>query len=138
MAYNFKSIADVEVIAEPTKSANVLIEEDGIIKKAPKTTFSNAEWDAIFEVVEGNSGYFSSVDLVFGSYQDIVNKLNNDASPNVLIKFADGKSYGLLKPTSIILNNNSYGDGSGIMISFVCAYNLRHFFLFKNGETSNI
>lgn len=38
MAYNFKSIADVEVVAEPTESANVLIEEDGVIKKAPKTT----------------------------------------------------------------------------------------------------
>ena len=37
MAYNFKSIADVEVVAEPTESANVLIEENGVIKKAPKT-----------------------------------------------------------------------------------------------------
>jgi hypothetical protein len=37
MAYNFKSIADVEVVAEPAESANVLIEENGVIKKAPKT-----------------------------------------------------------------------------------------------------
>lgn len=42
MAYNFKSIADVEVVAEPTKSANVLIEEDGVIKKAPKTAVGGA------------------------------------------------------------------------------------------------
>lgn len=33
----FKKLSDVEVVAEPTKSANVLIEEDGVIKKAPKT-----------------------------------------------------------------------------------------------------
>lgn len=37
MSYNFKSIVDVEVVAEPTESANILIEEDGVIKKAPKT-----------------------------------------------------------------------------------------------------
>ena len=37
MAYNFKSIVDVEVVAEPTETANVLIEENGIVKKAPKS-----------------------------------------------------------------------------------------------------
>jgi hypothetical protein len=33
----FKKLSDVEVVAEPTESTNVLIEEDGVIKKAPKT-----------------------------------------------------------------------------------------------------
>lgn len=42
MSYNFKSIADVEVVAEPTDTANVLIEEDGVIKKAPKTAVGGA------------------------------------------------------------------------------------------------
>ena len=42
MAYNFKSIADVEVVAEPAESANVLIEENGVIKKAPKTAVGGA------------------------------------------------------------------------------------------------
>lgn len=32
----FKKLSEVEVVAEPTKSANVLIEEDGEIKKIPK------------------------------------------------------------------------------------------------------
>lgn len=54
MSYNFKSIADVEVVAKPTESANVLIEENGVIKKAPKTAvggsgslvivFNSEEW----------------------------------------------------------------------------------------------
>ena len=43
MSYNFKSIADVEVVAEPTESANVLIEENGVIKKAPKTAVGGGE-----------------------------------------------------------------------------------------------
>ena len=42
MAYNFKSIADVEVVAEPLETANVLIEENGVIKKAPKTAVGGA------------------------------------------------------------------------------------------------
>lgn len=37
MAFEFKKLSDVEVVEEPTESANVLIEENGVIKKAPKT-----------------------------------------------------------------------------------------------------
>jgi hypothetical protein len=33
----FRKLSDVEVVAEPAESANVLIEENGVIKKAPKT-----------------------------------------------------------------------------------------------------
>lgn len=38
----FKKLSDVEVVAEPTETANVLIEEDGVIKKAPKTAVGGA------------------------------------------------------------------------------------------------
>jgi hypothetical protein len=38
----FKRLSDVEVVAEPTESANVLIEENGVIKKAPKTAVGGA------------------------------------------------------------------------------------------------
>ena len=37
MAYEFKKLSDVEVVAEPMETANVLIEENGVIKKTPKT-----------------------------------------------------------------------------------------------------
>ena len=47
MAYNFKSIADVEVVAEPTESANVLIEENGVIKKTSKTAIGGVEADMV-------------------------------------------------------------------------------------------
>lgn len=42
MAYNFKSIADVEVVEAPAETANVLIEENGVVKKAPKTAVGGA------------------------------------------------------------------------------------------------
>ena len=70
MSYEFKSIADVEVVAEPGKSANVLIEENGVIKKAPKTAVGgDGKWDAIIECrsIDGEewcnllSGDFSSL-----------------------------------------------------------------------------
>ena len=38
----FKKLSDVEVVVEPTESANVLIEENGVIKKAPKTAVGGA------------------------------------------------------------------------------------------------
>lgn len=50
MAYEFKKLSDVEVVAEPTESANVLIEEDGVIKKAPKTAVGGdgkIVWDGV-------------------------------------------------------------------------------------------
>ena len=48
MSYEFKSINDIEVVAEPTESANVLIEENGVIKKAPKTAVGGSNTLAIF------------------------------------------------------------------------------------------
>jgi hypothetical protein len=61
MSYNFKSIADVEVVAEPAESANVLIEENGVIKKAPKTAVGGGETLVIAfngnNWVEAYSGY---------------------------------------------------------------------------------
>lgn len=33
----FKKLADVEIVTEPAETVNILIEENGIIKKAPKT-----------------------------------------------------------------------------------------------------
>jgi hypothetical protein len=138
MAYNFKSIADVEVVAEPTKSANVLIEEDGIIKKAPKAAIGGGEWDAIFEVIEDCSGYFESVDIVLGDYQTLKNKIDNGDFPNVLIKYAySSNEYGLIKANHMVLM--FYDESTmGIRFNFLCCGNIRHFWLFENGRTTNI
>lgn len=48
----FKRLSDVEVVVEPTESANVLIEENGVIKKAPKTAVGGA-----------NNGGFIVIDM---------------------------------------------------------------------------
>jgi hypothetical protein len=63
----FKRLSDVEVVAEPTESANVLIEENGVIKKAPKTAV-------------GGAGGSDTPDMVIGVTQHSANSIevNND------------------------------------------------------------
>ena len=135
MAYNFKSIADVEVVAEPAESANVLIEENGIIKKAPKTAVGgNTEWDAIFELVEGNSGYFYSMELVSGSYEDLKEKIFSGILPNVLMRYTNGTYVvGALKASS----SRCFLDEDVIQLSFICGYDIRDIRLYSDGRVED-
>lgn len=68
MSYEFKSINDIEVVAEPTESANVLIEENGVIKKAPKTAVDGAGGANVI-MYTCNSGrlHLDGVDVGFDS-----------------------------------------------------------------------
>ena len=88
MAYNFKSIADVDVVAEPSEAANVLIEENGVIKKAPKTAVGGAgksEADIIFEIVHDPDNWSYNVSFVKGSYDEILNIYKNGQIPEIQI-----------------------------------------------------
>ena len=83
----FKRLSDVEVVAEPTETANVLIEENGVIKKAPKTAVGgsgSSEWDAIIEYADiDNTKY---VNLISGDCMTVGTKIINGEVPNILIK----------------------------------------------------
>ena len=101
MPYNFKSIADVKVVNEPSDSANVLIEENGEIKKAPKTAVGggNTEWDAVIECdISGGDSRFVS-----GSYNTIYRKILALEVPRV----------------KILLHNEYYGDWYGVLLADV-------------------
>ena len=86
MSYEFKSVADVEVVAEPTESANVLIEENGVIKKAPKTAVGGAkggeEPDMILELTSANANEYN-VTIQKGSYDEIVTLCRSGGFPKV-------------------------------------------------------
>ena len=93
MAYNFKSIADVEVVAEPSESANVLIEEDGVIKKAPKTAVggggdNNGEYDLdiYIECIDGGESYAHRINTI-NTFNNIKDKLLNGIKPKSKIIF---------------------------------------------------
>lgn len=51
MAYNFKNLADVELLDTMPENAKVIVEVDGATKRAPQQSFVNAE--ALEEVPEG-------------------------------------------------------------------------------------
>ena len=93
MAYEFKKLSAVEVVAEPAESANVLIEENGVIKKAPKTAVGGGgSWDAVIDYDGGTLGSDSDITLfVFesGSYNTIKAKWDEGELPRVLIKYTD-------------------------------------------------
>jgi hypothetical protein len=93
MAYNFKSIADVEVVAEPAESANVLIEENGVIKKAPKTavggagsTGGNEELDLDIDMISDGERNWSYTTNFINTFENIKNKLLNGIKPKCKAK----------------------------------------------------
>lgn len=135
MAYNFKSIADVEVVAEPAESANVLIEENGVIKKAPKTAVGgNTEWDAIIDLIEGSSGYFASMELVSGSYKDLKEKIFSGILPNVLMRYTNGTYASGVSKVSGFLH---FVDEDMIWLSFICGYDVRDVKLYSDGRVED-
>lgn len=91
MAYNFKSIADVEVVAEPAESANVLIEENGVIKKAPKTAVGGAggEADLVIVISEYSNKKIteSALSIVEGSIESVCNAIREGRTPNAKFRF---------------------------------------------------
>lgn len=112
----FKRLSDVEVVAEPTESANVLIEENGVIKKAPKTAVGGAGggYDAVIDL-----GVFSDTtslsDLTGGSVpagtvKMITEKINAGEMPKLQGKIAysyyDSLQYGVFEFTAC----GTYGE----------------------------
>jgi hypothetical protein len=60
----FRKLSDVEVVAKPTNSANVLIEENGVIKKAPKTAVGGGGSEELYITFDSNN-----YDYDIGSHQ---------------------------------------------------------------------
>lgn len=79
----FKKLSDVEVVAEPTESANVLIEENGVIKKTPKTAVGGSggglgeHWVSLSE-----PDY--SVTASKGIYEAVKNYIYNGGVPIII------------------------------------------------------
>ena len=94
MAYNFKSIANVEVVETPTDTANVLIEENGVIKKTPKTAVggtgdaqnsNNLCVDMIISAIDTFWSDASKFSITYGDANEIINKLNNNEIVNIAL-----------------------------------------------------
>lgn len=137
MAYEFKRLSDVEVVAEPSESANVFIEENGVIKKAPKTAVGgggSAEWDAVIDAIEGGSGYFSSMELVSGDFESLKEKIFAGAFPNVLVRYLDGSyTTGISKVNGFCY----YSEDNCIRCDFLINNNIRSVCINPDGSIYN-
>lgn len=94
MAYEFKRLSDVEVVDTPADTANVLIEEDGVIKKAPKTAVggaaNNDEVDFEFTISDIESLSADNVLVTGGSIDNIIQRIRNGEIPKVRVIVDDG------------------------------------------------
>lgn len=89
MAYNFKSIADVDMVEAPAETANVLIEEDGVIKKAPKTAVGGETPDLVISI-DGNPYLNITSDKISfteGSLDNVLAALSEKRIPIVKLRF---------------------------------------------------
>lgn len=110
MAYNFKSIADVDMVEAPAETANVLIEEDGIIKKAPKTAVGGAGGSEPDMIITING----SIDSVSTSQCTVT----NGGVSNVASKLSSGKT-----PIVKIINvNPPYNNFNNEFDAFITTY----------------
>jgi hypothetical protein len=127
MAYNFKSIADVEVVAEPTESANVLIEENGVIKKAPKTAVGGSDWDAIIKFTIDPDNERDVCTLESGSYNSIVAKFANGEIVSAMLNMyvISGEEAGMCtQARSVTIKDLSKSQDPAILFSFCIERNI--------------
>lgn len=73
MAYEFKKLSDVDKIEKVSDNANVLIEEDGVIKKAPKSQVGGGG-DSTYYVIIDEDGKVTAPE---GFYDILVEKFTN-------------------------------------------------------------
>lgn len=123
MAYNFKSIADVDVVEAPAETANVLIEENGVIKKAPKTAVGGAggnEADLVIGINQHiEDATIDNISIISGSIDAVYDAFENGNSPEVEVQiFVPPTTNSYIRtakriPAQIIF----YGDA--LLVSFV-------------------
>lgn len=93
MAYEFKSLGTVDVVETVTDTANVLIEEDGVIKRAPKSEVGGVKEEFDIDIVANlvsitDDDYNWEFDIIHASsYNDIGAKLEMGIEPKGRIMF---------------------------------------------------
>lgn len=91
MAYEFKNMATVDVVESVADEATVLIEEGGVIKRAPKSEVGGSEKADLvisfnFTTIQSFTSENTSVSIESGSLDAVVEALRNGRSPIVKCK----------------------------------------------------
>lgn len=92
MDYDFKKLSAVEQVSEMSDNANVLIEEDGKIKRAPKSQVGGGKYITIYatirdtEIADGEWDHNETAESLSPEAYNIVrNAYDNDLPSNVYI-----------------------------------------------------
>lgn len=97
MDYGFKKLGEVDIVEEVTDTANVLIEEDGVIKRAPKSqvggNVSGGETPDMIITVSAHSGTALTSDnytITEGSVDNVFNAFRVGRYPIIKVRFYQG------------------------------------------------
>ena len=84
MSYEFKTLGSVEALTEVPENANVLVEVDGAIKRAPGGALGGNEYDLV--IIDESTNGIIAIDS--GSYQNVFDKISAKELPRILVKYA--------------------------------------------------
>ncbi len=135
MAYEFTKLSDVAVAETPTDNSHVLIEEDGVIKKAPKTAVGGSgEPDAII-TLSGRSNVYdacSGAYYTLGGYDSVMNKMNSGIMPLISIEWFYPPVLSISSVTSCIKTTDGF-----IQVFFKVGNDELTLFLHTDGTIEN-
>ena len=111
MAYDFKRLGDVDLVDAPAENANVLIEENGIIKKASKDSVGGGAGGGCDAMITfENLNYREYGTFATGDYQTLYDKINALQEVKVLVGAKQVYGYPLktiFYPVMCILHEDS-------------------------------
>ena len=103
MSYEFKRLSDVEVVKQPLSTANMLIEEEGVIKKAPISKSND------FIIITLAGGEDLSLATCNKSYDEVLEMLASGNISYIYMKQVTPSSVGWGPPVQGI---RAFGSGS--------------------------
>ena len=120
----FKRLSDVEVVAEPAESANVLIEENGVIKKAPKTAVGGAggEPDMVITLTGCPVSGTISTDIITitsGTVTDVFDKIWSGTPVDIRVR--GSMQDGSYMATANEVKATAMYYGGALFVNWVCA-----------------
>ena len=137
----FKKLSDVEVVESPSDASHVLIEEDGVIKKAPKTAVggaggSSAEPDLLITVMSGiNYATLDTSTITHGSVNNVMNAIRESRVPVIKIRFENLSN---ISYAGYLYELNGHADWYGSYINITTDILNRNYLSFTCDMNSNV
>ena len=126
----FKKLSEVEAVRAVQDNANVLIEEDGVIKKAPKIAVGGGETSGCFAIANGDGSVRASEGLYEKLYAFLIEGKPIRVDTYGIGTNGDAYSVGVFQ-----LNRVDFNGSDPDQIDLNCSDGMT-FFIRKNGNHS--